>query len=491
MPISFNDVPANIRVPGAYIEIDNTRANRGLAQLPTRILVLGQRLSTGTVAQAVPTLVTGVDQGKTYFGRGSMLAAMIEAIKLNNKYTELWAIALSDNGAGVAATGTIVASGTATAAGTINLYIAGQRVQVAVASGDTANTIAAAINTAIGAAGDLPVTSSVNTATVTITARHKGINGNGIDIRENYYGAAGGEKTPAGITLTITAMASGASNPDIATAIAAMPDEIFDFIITPWTDATNLNKLDTELNDRWGPPRMKEGHAFSAYRGTVGDLSTFGNGRNNPHISFMGFYDSPTPDYVWGAAYGAVAGYYSTIDPARPLQTLELKGVLAPPLLNQFDYSERNILLYDGIATFTVARDGRVQIERAVTSYQTNPAGAVDPSYLDSETLLTLSYLRQTLRARILQRFPRFKLANDGVRVGAGQAVVTPRIVRAEIIALFGEWEAVGLVENVDQFKQDLVVERDANDPNRLNALLPPDLINQLRVIAAQIQFLL
>lgn len=32
-------------------------------------------------------------------------------------------------------------------------------------------------------------------------------------------------------------------------------------------------------------------------------------------------------------------------------------------------------------------------------------------------------------------------------------------------------------------------MERDRTDPNRVNALLPPDLINQLRVFAAQIQF--
>ena len=47
------------------------------------------------------------------------------------------------------------------------------------------------------------------------------------------------------------------------------------------------------------------------------------------------------------------------------------------------------------------------------------------------------------------------------------------------------------LVEGIDQFKNDLVVERNAQDVNRLDFLLGPDLINQLRVIGAQIQFLL
>jgi hypothetical protein len=38
--------------------------------------------------------------------------------------------------------------------------------------------------------------------------------------------------------------------------------------------------------------------------------------------------------------------------------------------------------------------------------------------------------------------------------------------------------EELGLVENFDQFKTDLVVERNASDPNRLDFLLPPDIIN-------------
>ena len=46
-----------------------------------------------------------------------------------------------------------------------------------------------------------------------------------------------------------------------------------------------------------------------------------------------------------------------------------------------------------------------------------------------------------------------------------------------------------GLVENLSQFKAHLIVERDSNNPNRLNVLYPPDLINQLRIFAVNAQF--
>ena len=46
-----------------------------------------------------------------------------------------------------------------------------------------------------------------------------------------------------------------------------------------------------------------------------------------------------------------------------------------------------------------------------------------------------------------------------------------------------------GLVEDIRAFKANLLVERDPNDPNRVNVLYPPDLINQLRIFAVLAQF--
>lgn len=105
---------------------------------------------------------------------------------------------------------------------------------------------------------------------------------------------------------------------------------------------------------------------------------------------------------------------------------------------------ERNLLLHDGISTLTVDDGGAVLIERLITTYETNAYGIDDISYLDVNTLKTLAYLRYSVRARISMRFPRHKLASDGTGVGAGQAVVTPKVIRAELIALFRDWETAG-----------------------------------------------
>lgn len=187
--------------------------------------------------------------------------------------------------------------------------------------------------------------------------------------------------------------------------------------------------------------------------------------------------------------YAAACGYHSAIDPARPLHTLQLVGLVAPKLADRFTRAQRDALLRDGIATYTADQAGTCHIERSITTYQTDALGIESIAFLDLETVLTLAYLRASLRVRIATKFPRHKLADDGTAYGAGQAIVTPRVIRAEVIALAREWELAGLVEGLDQFVEDLIVERDAGDPNRINALVPPDVVNQFRSFAAAIQF--
>lgn len=484
--VSFNQIPVDIRTPGQFIEIDPTRAVQGLPNMDRRILVLGQRFTAGTVAASIPTRVLNAAQAEQYFGRGSMLHMMITALKKANSITDVWAVALNENAAGVTATGTLTFTGAILEAGTLTLYIAGQLVQVAVAAAEANNTTATNVAAAINAATNLPVTAAAATNVVTLTCRWKGATGNDIDLRLNYYM---GEVLPRGCAVAIVVMASGTANPDITTALAAVADDQYYTVINPWTDAANMAIFETEMGTRWGPMSQKTGHGFSGARGTHAALTTYGAARNSVHTSVIGATQSPSAPWVWAAVWGAIVEYYGAIDPARPFQTLQIPGVLAPTEDFRFTRAERDLLLRDGISTFTVGPDGSVYIERVITTYQTNTFGVEDTSFLDLETKWTVDYIRYAVRARIALRFPRYKLANDGTNYAPGQAIVTPKTIRAELLALFKEMEYVGLVENFDQFKADLLVVRSTQDPNRVNAVIPPDIINQFRVFAAAVQF--
>lgn len=486
--ISFNSIPVDIRTPGQYIEIDNTKAVRGLPSQDRRLLLVGQRLSTGTVSAGVPTQINNPGQAAGYFGRGSMLHRMVIAAKAANDSTAMWAIALDDLAAGVAATGTLTLTGTATGAGILALYIAGQRVQVGVSLGDTAAGVATKVVTAVTAQVDLPVTASAAAAVVTLTARHKGLTGNGIDVRLNYYSD---DATPAGLTAAVVTMASGTGNPDVANAIAAIGDDQYYSIAVPYTDSANLAALEAMLDAKWGPMQQRTGHVFAGMVATQAALTTFGAARNSPHVSVLGINDTPTPVWEFAAAWAGVCEYYGAIDPARPLQTLPVPQLLAPPLTTRFTRTERDLLLRSGISTLIYGNDGAPMIERVVTTYQKNAFGIGDISLLDLESKWTVDYIRYAVRARIALRFPRHKLAEDGSNYAPGQAIVTPRILRAELLTLFRELEEAGLVENFDQFKRDLLVVRSSGDPNRVNAVIPPDIVNQFRVFAAAVQYLL
>ena len=226
-------------------------------------------------------------------------------------------------------------------------------------------------------------------------------------------------------------------------------------------------------------------------RGTYSGLTTFAASRNSEHTFVIGADAPPGTPEEWAASYGGVAAYYSHIDPARPLQTLVLPGIKPPAVADRFTWSERNVLLGAGIGTFRVDDGGLVRIERAVSTYVTNAYGVADPSWRDLETKKTVAWIRYQRRARVATKFPRHKLASDGTRAGAGQALVTPKIIRADGIAQFRQWEEVGIVENVDSWIGNYIVERDATDPNRVNELLPADIVNQLRVFAGRVQFVL
>ena len=490
MSISFNFIPSALRLPGVYVEFDNSLANNAGPQF--KLLVIGQRLAAGSVAEGVPVQVTSPSQAEDYFGRGSMLAEQIIALKAANQFMDTYAIALDENGAGVAATGTITVTGAATSAGTLALYIAGKQVQVAVAAADDPTAVATAIAAAVTADTSLPVTAGSALGVVTLTSRWKGETGNDIDVRLNYYD----EQTPKGIAVAIVAMGgvvSGTTNPAVSTAIAAMGDEWFNWIVMPFNDTANLVLLETELDSRYGPLRQIGARAFAAFRGNHAATVTHGDGRNNPHVTTMGTNTSPTPPYIWAAVNAVVAASALAIDPARPLQTLKLTGVLPPSIADRWVDSERNLLLFDGIASYKVGSDGSVMIERQITMYQVNAADLPDDSYLDINVPETLERIRFRQRVLFSSKYPRHKLADDDARVSAGQAVMQPKIAKGELLGLYDSMESDGWVQDYAGYKATMVVMVGdgvgGGDRNRLNIQDSPKLVGQYRVHAQQTQF--
>lgn len=492
--VAFTRVPDQLRTPLFFVEFDNSRANT--ASAVQRTLIIGQQLDNASAAAGIPQKVSSDTLVAGICGKGSMLHGMMTAYLANDTAAEIWILPLEDAQNGmVAASGSLKIVTAASETGVISLYIAGQRIQVTVVATDTPAAIVSALVAAVNGKAALPVRGQADTKeadTVILTAKNSGAHGNGIDLRMNYQGRAGGELTPEGLTFTLTPMAGGAGAPDMNAALANLQDRTFDFIVNPYTDTTSLDVLKAFLSDsagRWAWDKQLYGHAFSAVTGTYGQLGTVGEARNNQHETLLGVNKSPSPAWQWAAAItGAIAPSLRNT-PGRPTQTLTVAGVLAPALEDRFDLTERNNLLYSGMSTFTVADDGTVQVENIITTYQKNSYGDADDSYLQVETLFQLMFVTRYLRSQITSKFGRMQLAADGTRFAPGLPIVTPKIIKADQIATYQTLAWNGYVQDAEGFAKGLIVEQNAKNPNRVDVLWDGTLMNQLRIFALLNQF--
>ncbi len=469
--IAFSQIPPSIRKPGKYFEFNTALAVRTLPGNLQRVLIVAQRLTGGTVAAGVITDVFSSDQAATYFGRGSIAHRMVWAALVANPYLQLQVIALDDAGSSVAATGTFTITGPATATGILSVRVGDDLIEALVSSGDSASAIATALAAAINAKPDLAVSAAVASGVVTLTARNKGTLGNGIRLSTSSV-------PPTGVTVAIAAMSAGATDPTIATALATVFAGGHNIIISAWNDSTNLTALRTHLDAVSGALEQRGAIGVFAHTGTLSQATTLAAALDSGRITGILVPSAPDASYEVAAAYGSVIA--SEEDPARPLNTLPLTGISAPPLVNQLSRGEQESALYNGVTPSEVGPGQVVQIVRAITTYTLDAQGIPDIALLDLTTIRTLDYVRAACRTRIGLRFPRDKLSDR-----------TAAKVRSELLDVLYKLEELEIVELVDANKDGLLVERDLQDPNRLDARIPCDVVNGLHVFAARIDLLL
>src|SRR5689334_4449322 len=127
MSVLFNNIPSNLRVPLFYAEVN---AGYQAFQGPSRTLLIGQKIAAGSAPVNAPIRLDGDAQALA--GSGSMLAEMAVWARANHPFGEIWLLPVAD-GAGNKQTHTItVAVGILGSTGAVSVYIAGEKVSVAV-----------------------------------------------------------------------------------------------------------------------------------------------------------------------------------------------------------------------------------------------------------------------------------------------------------------------------------------------------------------------
>ncbi|KIP19550.1 phage tail sheath family protein [Burkholderia sp. MSHR3999] len=471
--VTFNSIPSSIRKPGKYFEFNTTGAVNALPGNLQRVLIIGQRLASGTTAALVVTGITSDEQAAVRFGRGSIAHLMAKAALKANNYLQLDVIAVDDAAAGIAATGAVLISGPATTTGNMTIRIGNDSAVIAVANGATAETIAANLVAQIGQQPDLPVTAAVdanNAANIVLTAKHKGLAGNGI--------ALSALTETSGVTGTITAMSGGLSDPDIQPALTSVFAAAHDIIAAPFATQASLTTLRTHLDAVSGPLEQRGTIAAAGWPGTLATATTLAGQLNAGRISLAWYNGSVSPAYQIAAAYAAVIA--SEEDPARPLNTLALTGLDVTDVTLRAGRQDQEAALHNGVTPFEVGPGDVVQIVRAITTYTVDAQDIEDPALLDLTTIRILDYMRKAWRQRIALRFPRDKLSDK-----------TPPKVRSELLDVAYKAEELEIIENVDKWKANLIVERDSQSAGQCNAKIPCDVVSGLHVFAGVIDLII
>ncbi|WP_085908480.1 phage tail sheath subtilisin-like domain-containing protein [Kiloniella majae] len=487
--ISFNEIPLQIFRPGIFVEIDPSLALNGLPVFKQRTVMYGQ-LGTNPEATANELYkVITKSEASTLFGVDSMLTAMVERFRDVNPYQELLVVPLAENNAGTAATAKITVSGTATRGYTQPIYVGDKRYQLSISASEAAASIASRLATLITNDPSSYVNAVATDAVVDLTVKWKGETGNDINISTRYYRD---DPVSPGVGFTIVGFANGAGNPSLSDGIDALDDLTqYQGFINPYTDTANMDLIRTELDTRWGPLNQRDGRVFSAKKASVSDLGDYAVARNSQHHAVIDVTEkSSSTTWEWAASFGANIMFYGATDPGRPFQTLELKGIKGAPEGSRRLPQENETLLRDGVSTHVVGIDGKVRIERAVTTYSKNGVGADDAAYKSLNTVMLMSFYRRSVINRFETRYPRHKLATSGhPAAGYSSNIVTPETAIAEFLAHYEQMINAGLMDDFDGYKQDILAEKNSRQRGRLDVFDRPRPIDQFHQLAVRSAF--
>lgn len=480
--ISFQEIPRALRYPGAYVEIDGSQAGLG-GDMPI-VLLVGQKLATGTAPAGEVIRISGVEDAKKKAGEGSMLAQMAARYRKIDPVLDLFMLPYADLPAGVQAGGTIAVTAAATGSGTLALYVAGKLISVAVAPGQTTAQIAAAIAAAFTDI-DIPVTAAAVASDITLTARHKGTCGNNIDIRLGLYG----EVMPAGLGLTIGAMSGGSGDPAPGNLEAILgSSRWYRYLALGINDAATLAAWHAESQRRYAPPVQAGFRAFTAFRGDYALAAAFGETKNYEHISNLSLEINPTTTWEAAAILTAAAAPKLYNNPVESLEGIQLTGMVG---VSNHDWTQANSLLFKGMSIMQVSKDGTCTIKRLISMYLFRPDGSTDDAYLDINTAEVMERIRYEQRIGAVKKFTGTAAAktNEGYRPGL--RITTEDSVRAYLLSLYKHtlMQEFGWVQAYDYYKANLVVEQDPLNPSRFNYLDTPVLLSPFYILAGRSQF--
>ena len=235
MPASFSQIPANLRVPLFYGEIDASLANTAGAETE-RALIVGPAIhnAAGGAGQAAGQHLARVEsagQAAEIFGANSGAALMAAAYFANDPRGEVWILGHSVGNNTTASTWSFDGpGGNLAAAIALRVEFAGQEVVVNLDAATTPADAATAMAQAFPVGGNFPLSCAATGADIKFTAAQEGGYFDGGDLTLE---AVGGGGAPFDSLVFARGGGQVLGEDDFTDALG---DEVFDAVILPSSD---------------------------------------------------------------------------------------------------------------------------------------------------------------------------------------------------------------------------------------------------------------
>ncbi len=468
--IQFKSIPDGIKVRGIYVEQDITLANHSLPSGARRIMVIGQRTNSGSIAQKVAKQCFSGLEAAGYWGNGSMIALMIDAILKKNPYVEVWGVALDDNAGGVAATGTFTITGPSTASGSIRAFIGDQYVDVAIANAATPTDVAAAMKAAINAKVDFPVTADNVAGVLTVTSKFKGLCANDIPLSAELTAATG-------IACAVVQMAAGATNPSVQDALDIVAGARYHIIVTPFNNQADLTTLKTHIDtvSGWNNPRACIGvYATNGVLATTTTLAGQVNSERivNPYVRYTTATKRREPSWIAAAIAAADEAARKLSD---PVIDRDLSNIPVPDVADRFVYTEEQSCLTNGVAPITIGAGETPTLKRMPT---TKSKDANNQAVLiDLHKITAMDYARDALIADLAAKAPK-KIKRT--------PPATKDVIKSIALDVAFRCQEAGILDNVADYKDLFLVEEDLQNAGQINISMPSPVGDGAYVLAVK-----
>lgn len=480
-------IPTSQKSPGSYIKVELGVGIASAGDAPRKVLVPGHITSDGAWTANTPVAVFSEEDAIAGAGQGSELHRMVRASLRAYRGVTLFALPLADP-SGTAASGTIGLTGTATGSGIYVVEVAGERIEVSIASGTTHTAAAEAIRDAINDLPDLPVTATAATGTVTVTAKQSGTRGNSISLRSS--------GDVAGLTETHASgyLSSGAGTDTLTSALAAIDPERYHLIAVPHDDATKIGEWRDHVESNAGPEEGRRQQVVAATKDTLENATTLATGINAARVQVVWHYNADDIPSEVAAAVAAARAELEGADPSAPMSQVHGTQVAGlrpqPATADRPTQTELSSALDNGLTPISLDNAGRAYIHRSITSRSQDTSGNPNYAVLDTAKVTVSDFLADQLEiwwAGFVQTNPKIAPDDpDGDPPPPG--VATPTTIKDGIYAELKALEAAGMLTSVDEQLPNLVVELAGSPDGRVNALIPADVIEGAYQLAAAVQ---